>query len=452
MARSTNGQTMNTDQLLGSDNRNRVKELGKESFSAEDILKNLASGDCSLRRDAALSILQLDHENTFKFETTAIIDALTETLKPPTAWEGADALAWATCAEAALAALHTLADAGLESVSDDLSRSLIPFVDASQPWSTTAAASTAARLLDRYLAEAQKRQEFITRDLLQHYLRPIFSKSSSSITAQGRPALYREPPPEGSFHAQKAAWKEAGPYVVTVFDWAVEASEATTIKQHWPLYVPVLVTLAEDDDVAVRQRGIDILNRFLSKCPREVLRTSGIDSVFEESVFPSLLFLPTLTPEDESVALLRSAYRTLRTLAVAADADPAGRNRRALLDKTLREGVLAGYLHASQHIRVVEVLMRATAQVVEALQVYAVKHLQSLLDLFAPVLADAFALAYVPAVVAAAQALNSTILNCWPRIVGTPHAEHIINIPRPGDSRPGTEKDNGLDGIVVEGG
>lgn len=54
--------------------------------------------------------------------------------------------------------------------------------------------------------------------------------------------------------------------------------------------------------------------------------------------------------------------------------------------------------------------------------------LQSLLDLFAPVLTDAFALAYPPAVLAAVQALNATILNCWPRITGTPHAEHIINL------------------------
>lgn len=53
---------------------------------------------------------------------------------------------------------------------------------------------------------------------------------------------------------------------------------------------------------------------------------------------------------------------------------------------------------------------------------------QSLLDLFAPVLTDAFALAHVPAVVAAAKALNTTILNCWPRIVGTPHAEQITSI------------------------
>ena len=154
------------------------------------------------------------------------------------------------------------------------------------------------------------------------------------------------------------------------------------MKRHWPLYVPVLVTLVEDADVAVRQRGIDILNRFLATCPAAVLRASGIDAVFQESVLPSLLFLPSLTPEAESVPLLRAAYRTLLTLALAADDNDddddqaRGKKRRALLDRVLREGVLAGYFHASQHIRVVEVLMQSAEQLVEALQVYAVKHLQ----------------------------------------------------------------------------
>jgi hypothetical protein len=147
----------------------------------------------------------------------------------------------------------------------------------------------------------------------------------------------------------------------------------------------VLVTLAEDDDIAVRQRGVEILDVFLTKCPAEVLRTSGIDAVFRESVLPSLLFLPTLTLEADSVALLRAAYRALRTLALAAD-DPADGKRRALLDRMLREGVLAGYFHASQHIRVVEVLMRAAGQIVEELQIYAVKHLQVYIMVDVPLL------------------------------------------------------------------
>ncbi|KAM3440360.1 hypothetical protein NHJ13734_003299 [Beauveria thailandica] len=417
---------MSAEELLGGDNQSRLKELAHDSISVANIIKDLASEDTSLRRDAALSILNRSFARPPPPEEKMLIDALTDTLKAPRASEGGDALPWATISEAALAALCSL-NAEAKHVDNALLLYIAPYTDAGQPWTTQSAASTAKRLLDRYLS-GQKEQEFIIGSVLQSHLRPLFSKSSSaSVTAQGRPALYRAPPPPAGFHAQKAAWKEAGPHIITLFDWAVQASEPTTIKKHWPLYVPVLVTLVEDDDVAVRQRGVEILDVFLTKCPAEVLRTSGIDAVFRESVLPSLLFLPTLTPESDSVALLRAAYRALRMLALAAD-DPADGKRRALLDRTLREGVLAGYFHASQHIRVVEVLMQAAAQIVEALQIYAVKHLQSLLDLFAPVLTDAFALAHPAAVIAAAQALNTTILNCWPRIVGTPHAQQILNI------------------------
>ncbi|KAM3511166.1 hypothetical protein MY11210_005217 [Beauveria gryllotalpidicola] len=417
---------MSAEELLGGDNQSRLKELAHDSISAARVIEDLASEDTSLRRDAALRILNRSFAAPPPSEEDTLIDALTDTLKAPRTSEGVDALPWAAISEAALAALYSF-NAEAEHVDHVLLLYILSYTDAGQPWTTEPAAITAQRLLDRYLP-GQKKQEFIIGSVLQSHLRPLFSKSSSSVTAEGRPALFRAPPPEVGSHAQKAAWKEAGPHIVTtLFDWAVQASEPTTIKKHWPLYVPVLVTLAEDDDVAVRQRGVEILDVFLTKCPAEVLRTSGIDAVFRESVMPSLLFLPTLTPEADSVALLRAAYRALRTLALAAD-DPADGKRRALLDRLLREGVLAGYFHASQHIRVVEVLMWAAAQIVEALQIYAVKHLQSLLDLFAPVLTDAFALAYPAAVVAAAQALNTTILNCWPRIVGTPHAEQILSV------------------------
>ncbi|KAJ6787317.1 hypothetical protein PWT90_09132 [Aphanocladium album] len=416
---------MNAEELLGSDNQSRLQLLGKDVIPAESIQNSLASDDASLRRDAALAILGRALDTAPAPGNGTLTETLAKTLKSPNIHGGTDVFAAATAAEAAVAALYSI-EADAEKMTSDVLLAVVPYTQASQPWTTQAAASVAERLLDRYLP-ADKEQEFIISDVLQSYLRPIFSKSTSSVTAEGRPALFREPPPEGGFHAQKAGWKEAGLHIVAIFEWAVQTSEPATMKKYWPLYIPVLVTLTEDDDVAIRQRGIDILNAFLTKCPADILRTSGIDSVFQESVFPSLLFLPTLTPEAESVTLLRSAYRTLLTLALA-DSDPAGKKRRALLDKMLRDGVLAGYFHASQHIRVVEVLMQSVVQIVEALQIYAVKHLQSLLDLFAPVLTDAFALAYAPAVVAAATALNTTILNCWPRMVGTPHAEQVINI------------------------
>ena len=144
-------------------------------------------------------------------------------LKPPGAQEGIDRLAWATSAEAALAALWSLG-AEADQLQDALLLSVIPYATARQPWTTETAASTAGRLLDKY-RPGEKQQGFIISGVLQRYLRPIFSKSTSAVTAEGRPALFRELPPAGGFHAQKASWKEAGPHIVAVFDWAVEASE-----------------------------------------------------------------------------------------------------------------------------------------------------------------------------------------------------------------------------------
>jgi len=107
----------------------------------------------------------------------------------------------------------------------------------------------------------------------------------------------------------------------------------------------------------------------------QVIRTSGVDSVFQEAVFPTLLFLPSLTPEEESVRLLRAAYNALMSLALV-DSDVDAKRRVQLLDKVLREGVFTGYFHASQHIHVVQVIMESAGEVVNGLQIAAVKHLQ----------------------------------------------------------------------------
>lgn len=125
----------------------------------------------------------------------------------------------------------------------------------------------------------------------------------------------------------------------------------------------------------MRLYGLDILTSFLGKCPLRILRSTGVDAVLQDAVFPSLLFLPSLTPEDESVPLLRAGYKALITMALM-DEDKESKQRRGLLDKLIRDGILAGYSHAPEHIRVVEALMQATSKVVQAQGIYTVKHLQ----------------------------------------------------------------------------
>lgn len=138
--------------------------------------------------------------------------------------------------------------------------------------------------------------------------------------------------------------------------------------------MPVLLALAEDQEALIRARGLEILVDFLVKCPARILQTTGLATVFQDAVFPTLLYLPSLTPESDSLKLIDPAYRAI--LAVAnMDADQRNPRRRRLLDKLLRDGVLAGYHNASQHVRIVQVLMHQTEAIVRCLGVFATKHL-----------------------------------------------------------------------------
>jgi hypothetical protein len=120
---------------------------------------------------------------------------------------------------------------------------------------------------------------------------------------------------------------------------------------------------------------VQILATFISTCPAATLHTTGIASLFEDAAFPSLLHLPSLTPESESVRITTAAYSVLTGLAVKYE-DAKNISRRHLLDRVLRRGVLTAYDHASQYPGVVEVLMRTSATVVNLMGMHAIRHLQ----------------------------------------------------------------------------
>lgn len=142
----------------------------------------------------------------------------------------------------------------------------------------------------------------------------------------------------------------------------------------------MLLTLADDTATPVRRRGLLILTDFLTKFPDKTLHDTGLAQVFEDAIFPTLSYLPSLTPEEESVELLVPAYSALLCLAKKQPAigkdgvARAPKNR--FLDRMLREGVLGGYFHAKDHVRIVEVLCQQTVAILEEMGVHAVKHLK----------------------------------------------------------------------------
>ncbi len=123
----------------------------------------------------------------------------------------------------------------------------------------------------------------------------------------------------------------------------------------------------------MRVRGLRTLRTFLEKLQPKTLQSTGLSSVVEEAVLPTLMYLPSLTPEAESVQLLRPAYAALLALA---DSQASREEKERLLDKTLRDGVFAAFFYAREHVRIVEVLGEQTALILQALGLGAVKHLK----------------------------------------------------------------------------
>jgi hypothetical protein len=80
------------------------------------------------------------------------------------------------------------------------------------------------------------------------------------------------------------------------------------------------------------------------------------------------------------VELLVPAYDALLILAKKQPAvgkdGIAGAPKNGFLDRMLREGVLGGYFHAKDHVRIVEVLCQQTVAILAEMGVNAVKHLK----------------------------------------------------------------------------
>ncbi|KAL6892198.1 hypothetical protein GGI43DRAFT_430032 [Trichoderma evansii] len=276
---------------------------------------------------------------------------------------------------------------------------LIPvatYTDEHDAWTTKESSQLAARLLKANLAD-DKLDKFITQHLLQETLRPLFSNSSTRLTASGRPSqLAQQPASTQARTSLDSVSKEREKlHAASSFKWAVVSCSQATMGRHWPLFLPILLSLAEDHNTAVRIKGLQILGFFLDTCPANVILSAGVDNVIQDAVYPTLLFLPSTTPENESIDVLYPAYRVLLRIAQM-DPNPKSLRRRRFLDKLLRDGVFVGHFHASEYPRIVEVLMNITKDIVSCLGFFSAKHLQNLLRLFASTLSDPFVLGYPP--------------------------------------------------------
>ncbi|KAK5657705.1 hypothetical protein OQA88_2777 [Cercophora sp. LCS_1] len=364
-------------------------------------------------------------------------------------------------APAACRALNLLAEkSGSESIADDsVLVILCAYANPTEEWvDTEETASQATALLMKLLTRKNlDKNQLIIEVILQRYLRPLFSKSKpASITASGRKAEYLDPAggrtetlPDDS--SETKPWKFTDFRAIPVITWAAHEADVfppaptpfiigssltqlthqeDLVNKHWPLFLPVVLTLADDQATSVRQRGLVIIKTFITKLPTKILHGAGLSKIFEDTIFPTLNYLPSLTPENESIQLLIPAYEALCTLAdkqpPAAAAARVHQLKNKLLDQILREGVFSGYFHAKQHVRIVEVLCQQTVIVLDRMGIHSVKHLKDLVPMISAIMTDPFAHVAPSTLLAAVKSLQAVLINCWPRIASSPWQDEML--------------------------
>ncbi|KAK0627714.1 hypothetical protein B0T14DRAFT_423769 [Immersiella caudata] len=340
----------------------------------------------------------------------------------------------------ALVLLSTKTTPGVLAENEDLLVTLAAYTEPSQPWVPSKETSGKANQLLRDLLAANNttQDQFIVQNILQHHLRPLFSKSKpSSITSSGRKVEYVDPSagrgegiPDDSNETKP--WKFSDFRAFPLASYCVNQADETLIAKQWALFLPVLLTLTDDSTTLIRLQGLQTLTTFLRKFPAKTLHDTGLSKVFEDAIFPTLSYLPSLTPEAESIQLLTPAFEALQVLASkqlpsTTSTSPSGSNKEQIkvLDKLLREGVFTAYFHAKYHVRIVKVLCEQTVLILNTMGIYAVKHLKDLIPMLSSILSDPFAPAAPATLLSATKALLAVLANCWPRIPDSPWQDEI---------------------------
>ena len=269
----------------------------------------------------------------------------------------------------------------------------------------------------------------LTACLIDHFLqltiRPLFAKTPRTVTSAGRKKLNPDTRPYQSIDDEEdKPWKTRERSSINLLRWILNKIDPERIERNWPLLIPPILTILDDSDPLVKSLGCEFAAMILSKTPPALLIRTGLGDVFEEVLMSCLTYLPTLTPEDQSVVILDAAFPALITLSNAQfPVQPSRKEhisnqqkRAKFLDQVLRRGVLSGFTYAGEYVKIAIILLKHLKAISNELGVELVRHLKDILPLLSRILGDPFAPASPELMLAAARAEQAAILNAWPRI------------------------------------
>lgn len=126
-----------------------------------------------------------------------------------------------------------------------------------------------------------------------------------------------------------------------------------------------------------RVHGIQLLATFLPKTSATILEQTGIGKVLEDALMPTLLFLPNLTPLEESSRLLGPAYDALILLGDIRFPFSTNMERRVKhFERILRQGILQGLSNCNDQPQIVSIIVRKMDALIALMGLYATSHLR----------------------------------------------------------------------------
>src|SRR5690242_2251918 len=211
-----------------------------------------------------------------------------------------------------------------------------------------------------------------------------------------------------------APWKDPhNGYVLDLLGWSIRALDRKAIEQNWHFLVPPILKMLDDMEVQSKAKGCQYLTQLLSTlqlgpdqdASAAFLARTGYNEVFASTLWPLLTYIPSLTPESESVTIFQVVFEPLRSLAVLVKTEG---QRVHFADKLMHEGVLAPLSHLpspTTYPNLACQIVREISNITALLGIEAVKHLPTLVPLLTSILQDPFILSHKQLTLAALQGL-----------------------------------------------
>ncbi|KAE8154763.1 hypothetical protein BDV25DRAFT_135683 [Aspergillus avenaceus] len=321
----------------------------------------------------------------------------------------------------------------------DIIIALASFSSTDDPWTTQESHECSTKLLDGF-AKSTHSLWSILEQILKERIRPLFAKAKNpAITAAGRKNFHPVPLPRfdaSILDPETKPWKIHDVYAPTVFSWIItqyNAQSITNLETHFPLLIPPLLSLIDDENTLTKATGCKLLTHLLTPIKESnspILHRTNLSPVFSDAIKPSLLSLPSITPENDSIALLQKAYPALLSLHKTTHAtNPNKHQYTQELAKTLRDHLIPSFHHISStnttsgssfasfpYPLLSTLLLDNTVPVLTELGIHSTKYLQDLIPLLHNTLVNPFGPAYPPLLLAALAVTRAVILNAHPRV------------------------------------